>query len=60
LTALIHLIYSLKHSFWFDFKGIETGILVLRTIYIIGLLIAISINNWSEDRKAWKIKYSTA
>ncbi len=49
-------IYYLKHAFWFDFKGIETGILVLGTIYIIGLLIALSINNWNEDMKAWEIE----
>tara|TARA_B100000795_G_scaffold166364_1_gene125172 strand:+ start:841 stop:1005 length:165 start_codon:yes stop_codon:yes gene_type:complete len=29
---------------------------MLGTIYIVGLLIALSINNWSEDRKAWKIE----
>tara|TARA_B100000809_G_scaffold71997_1_gene69645 strand:+ start:522 stop:683 length:162 start_codon:yes stop_codon:yes gene_type:complete len=28
----------------------------LGAIYIIGLLITLSINNWNEDRKAWKIE----
>ena len=39
-TALIFLIYYLKHSFEFDFKGIEIGILLLGAFYIIGLLIS--------------------
>ena len=39
-TVLIFLIYYLKHSFGYNFKGIETGILILGTIYIIGLLIS--------------------
>ena len=39
-TALIFLIYYLKESFGFNFKGFETGILILGTIYIIGLMIS--------------------
>jgi hypothetical protein len=39
-TILIFLIYYLKESFEFDFKGWETEILILGTIYIIGLLIS--------------------
>ena len=25
-------------------------------LVVIGILIALSINNWNEDRKAWKIE----
>jgi len=39
-TALIFIIYYLKHSFDYNFRGFETGILILGTIYIIGLLIS--------------------
>jgi hypothetical protein len=39
-VGIIFLLYYLKHTFGFDFKGIETGILILGTIYIIGLLIS--------------------
>ncbi|WNW02757.1 hypothetical protein RRF68_04940 [Tenacibaculum sp. HL-MS23] len=37
---MIFLIYYLKHSFGYNFKGFETGILILGTIYTIGLLIS--------------------
>ncbi|APG64185.1 hypothetical protein LPB136_01850 [Tenacibaculum todarodis] len=47
-AALIFLIYYLKQSYDFDFKGIETGILVLGTIYIIGLLISTFFRYESE------------
>jgi len=40
LAVLIFLIYYLKESFGFNFKGWETGILILGTIYIIGLMIS--------------------
>lgn len=33
---------------------------MLGTIYIIGLLIALSISNWNEDRKARKIENQTS
>jgi hypothetical protein len=39
-TVLTFLIFYLKRSFEFDFKGIETVILISGTIYIIGLLIS--------------------
>jgi hypothetical protein len=39
-TALIFLIYYLKESFEFNFKGFETGILILGAIYVIGLIIS--------------------
>jgi hypothetical protein len=39
-TALIFLIYYLKESFEFNFKGFETGILILGAIYVIGLMIS--------------------
>ncbi|WP_288995114.1 hypothetical protein [uncultured Polaribacter sp.] len=39
-TILIFLIYYLKESYEFNFRGWETGILILGVIYIIGLMIS--------------------
>ena len=38
--GIIFLLYYLKNSFGYNFKGIETAILILGTLYIIGLLIS--------------------
>jgi hypothetical protein len=39
-TIIIFLIYYLKSTYEFNFKGWETGILIFGTIYIIGLMIS--------------------
>ncbi|PQJ21000.1 hypothetical protein [Tenacibaculum sp. SG-28] len=38
--GIIFLLYYLKNSFGYDFEGIESVILIIGTLYIIGLLIS--------------------
>ena len=48
-TIIIFLIYYLKATYEFNFKGWETGILIFGTIYIIGLMISTFFRYESEN-----------